>query len=174
MLLSAALPPGFSTHCDASATSVGFMSHQSARIHITRVWMLFQGITHQRREYTSSDANPHVHAVFGPQVAQAEFSGYAADVGVSSPFHCILNHILTLTQAHAQDAHQWHHSAPKPAIAHVGVSLSLCPVYVCLSACVYLAPNSVRPRLVWMSWTYFPQGHVIHQWQQNNQTPFPI
>ena len=29
------------------------------------------------------------------------------------------------SQAHAQDTHQWHHSTPKPAIAHLGVSLSL-------------------------------------------------
>ena len=63
--------------------------------------------------------------------------------GGSSTFQFILDHISALTQAHAQDAHQWHHSTPKPAIAHVGVSLSLCPVYVCLCACVYLVQNSV-------------------------------
>ena len=74
-------------------TGVGCISHQSARIHITRVWTLFQGITLQRQEYTSSDANPHVDAVFSLLVA-AEFSGYAADAGVSSTFHCIPDHIL--------------------------------------------------------------------------------
>ena len=56
------------------ATSVGFISHQSAKIHITPVWTLFPGIPHQRREYTSADANPHVDAVFwSPSRASSNF-----------------------------------------------------------------------------------------------------
>ena len=62
-------------------TSVALISRQSVKIHITRVWTLLQGITHQRREYASSDANPHVDAVFSLQVARAQFSGYAAGAG---------------------------------------------------------------------------------------------
>ena len=39
-------------------TSVELISHHSARMHIIPVCTLFPGIIHQRREYTSADANP--------------------------------------------------------------------------------------------------------------------
>ena len=76
------------------ATSVGLISHQSAKIHINPVWALFPGIPHQRREYISADAIPMYTLCFSLQVAQAQMSGYAADAGVSRTFHCILEHIL--------------------------------------------------------------------------------
>ena len=55
-------------------TSGGFISHQSAQIHITPMWTLFQGTTHQWRKHTSADANPHVDAVFSsPGRASSNF-----------------------------------------------------------------------------------------------------
>ena len=96
---SVSLGDGASPQCgvgskihDATYTSVGFTSHHSAKIHITPVWMLFPGITHQRREYTSEDANPQVDAMFCLQVVQAQTSGYATDARVSRTFHCILEY----------------------------------------------------------------------------------
>ena len=59
-------------------------------------------------------SNPHVDAACSRQVAQAQFSGYAADAGVSSTFHGILNHIL----------------APNPQVdAAVYCAMNRCPGY---------------------------------------------
>ena len=57
-------------------TSVGENTHP------VRVGAVSQNYT-SAPKYTSSDANPHGDAVFSLQVAQDQFSGYAADAGVS-------------------------------------------------------------------------------------------
>ena len=74
-------------------TSVVLISHQSARIHVTRMWTQVQGITHQRREYPSSGTTPHADAAFSLQITSRKLS--LQDMRRTLGFKCFSLHSST-------------------------------------------------------------------------------